>query len=259
MAKPPLPTELQRLLQNTSWQADTLGMSSAQTFRIEGPENFYLKINPVDPWGGLKTEADALVWLRGYLPAPEVIYYDRVDGTDYLLIRELVGLPASADAWKANPKRLAETLAASMRALHSLDPATCPFNQRTETKLREAADLVQRGLVDADDFDDENQGRTPDQLLEQLYAEQPANDDLVVTHGDFCLPNLILTDWRLSGFIDVGTLGVGDRYQDLALCLRDLADELNTNRYDAHFLSAYGLTAVDTEKLRYFRLLDELK
>ncbi|WP_040005495.1 APH(3') family aminoglycoside O-phosphotransferase [Fibrisoma limi] len=259
MVRYTLPTELQRLLQKTSWQADTLGMSSAQTFRLEGPESFYLKINPVDPWGGLKTEADALVWLRAYLPAPEVVYYERLTGIDYLLIRELVGSPASADEWKTNPKRLAETLAVSMLALHSLEPASCPFDQRTDTKLREVTSLVQRGLVDADDFDDENQARTPEHILEQLYAEQPADDDLVVTHGDFCLPNLILTDWRLSGFIDVGGLGVGDRYQDLALCLRDLADELGTNRYDACFLSAYGLRAVDTDKLRYFRLLDELK
>ncbi len=254
-----LPTTLQRLLQQTSWQADTLGMSSARTFRIKGPVNFYLKINPVDPWDGLKTEAEALSWLRTYLPAPEVVYYERVEGIDYLLIRELTGSPASADEWKANPKRLAETLALSMRALHSLELAACPFDQRTDTKLREVADFVQRGLVDADDFDGENQGLTPEHILEQLYADQPAEEDLVVTHGDFCLPNLILNDWQLSGFIDVGALGVGDRYQDLALCLRDLADELDTDRYHAVFLAAYGLATVDTEKLRYFRLLDELR
>lgn len=254
-----LPDRLQQLLRKTSWHPDTLGLSSAQTFRIEGRENFYLKINAVDPWGGLKAEADASAWLRGRLPAPEIVFYERADGIDYLLIRALPGLPASDDYWKTNPRRLAEILAESMRALHNLDPADCPFDQRTDTKIREVSQYVRLGLVNADDFDLENVGKTPEEILNQLYTERPLQEDLVVTHGDFCLPNLILDNWKLSGFIDVGSLGVGDRYQDLALCLRDLVNELNTDRYAKFFFDAYGLTAVDDEKLRYFRLLDELK
>ncbi len=254
-----LPDRLQQLLRKTSWHPDTLGMSSSRTFRIEGPENFYLKINPVDPWGGLKIEADALAWLGMRLPAPEVVFYERVNGTDYLLIRALPGLPASDDYWKTNPRRLAEILAESMLALHSLDPADCPFDQRIATKLREVTHYVRLGLVDADDFDSENEGRTPEDILNHVHAERPLQEDLVVTHGDFCLPNLIIDNWKLSGFIDVGSLGVGDRYQDLALCAGNLADELDTDQYSERFYSAYGLTAVDAEKIRYFRLLNELK
>lgn len=254
-----LPDRLKELLRNTSWHSDTLGMSSAQTFRIDGPEKFYLKINAVEPWGGLKAEADALTWLYVRLPAPEVVFYERANGTDYLLIRGLPGLPACDDHWKTNPRRLVETLAESMRAIHSLDPTDCPFDQRIETKLREVTKNVRLGLIDSDEFDSENVGKKPEAILSQLVAERPQQEDLVVTHGDFCLPNLILDDWKLGGFIDVGSLGVGDRYQDLALCLRDLTDELDTDQYTTFFLDVYGLDTVDEEKLRYFRLLDELK
>ncbi|GAB3882569.1 APH(3') family aminoglycoside O-phosphotransferase [Spirosoma agri] len=253
-----LPTALQRLIRFASWQPEGLGMSSAQTFRLDGPEPFYLKINAVEPWGGLNVEAEALTWLRAYLPAPEVVFYERMDETDYLLIRALPGQPASDDRWKTNPERLTETLAVTMRALHELDPRTCPFDQRTATKLRAVTSRVQHGLVDVDDFDETNSGQTPETILSRLVAEQPAQDDLVVTHGDFCLPNLILNDWTLSGFIDVGRLGVGDRYQDLALCIRDLTDELNTDQYNDTFFAAYGLPTIDDAKLRYFQLLDEL-
>lgn len=254
-----LPTALQRLLQNTSWQADTLGMSSAQTYRISGQENFYVKIDSVTNVGGLQKEAQALTWLRTYLPAPEVVFYERIDGIDYMLIRELPGLPASADYWTSNPHQLVETLAESMLALHRLDIATCPFDQRTAVKLQEVAQYVQLGLVDTDDFEPEHSGQTPEHILAQLYTEQPEQDDLVVTHGDFCLPNLLLTNWRLSGFIDVGSLGVGDRYQDLALCVRSLSQNLGTDQYHSLFFEAYGLPFPDESKLHYFRLLDELK
>ena len=44
-----------------------------------------------------------------------------------------------------------------------------------------------------------------------------------VVHGDYCLPNIILKEHTVSGYIDVALAGVGDRYQDLALAVRSLA------------------------------------
>jgi len=79
-----------------------------------------------------------------------------------------------------------------------------------------------------------------------------------VTHGDFCPGNVLLNNWELSGFIDVDKLGVGDRYQDIALMLRELTDEFGTSTYNDAFLAAYDLTLINPEKLRYFRLLNEL-
>jgi len=34
-------------------------------------------------------------------------------------------------------------------------------------------------------------------------------------HGDYCLPNIILDDWRFSEYIDLDNGGVGDRHIDL--------------------------------------------
>ena len=253
-----LPLALRQLLQPVTWQRDELGQSSARTYRLDGPDDFYLKINAVEPDGGLQTEADSLLWLGRYLPAPDVIFYERIANTDYLLMRALPGLPASDAHWRTDPTRLTQLLANTMRALHNLDWRRCPFDQRTETKLRDVGGRVRQGRVDETDFDQENRGQTPQQLLDWLYTNQPDTDDLVVTHGDFCLPNVLFNDWTLSGLIDVGKLGFGDRYQDLALCVRSLQHNLNTTRYNPLFFQAYGLKAVEEHKLRYFRLLDEL-
>ena len=86
----------------------------------------------------------------------------------------------------------------------------------------------------------------------------------MVTHGDFCLPNLFTDGKRFTGFIDVGKTGAGDRWTDLALGWRSLK-----HNSDGHYGKVYpdinpddlfraaGIEK-DEEKLRYYILLDEL-
>ena len=51
----------------------------------------------------------------------------------------------------------------------------------------------------------------------ELAADIPPVDRLVVCHGDACAPNTLLTDdGRWSGHVDLGQLGVADRWADLA-------------------------------------------
>jgi aminoglycoside 3'-phosphotransferase II len=80
---------------------------------------------------------------------------------------------------------------------------------------RTAANLV-AGTVNADDFDAERIGRSSASLLAELHATRPHDEDPVLIHGDYCLPNVVIADWALSGFIDLGRCGVADRYHDLA-------------------------------------------
>ena len=50
-----------------------------------------------------------------------------------------------------------------------------------------------------------------------------------VTHGDYCAPNVFIDPETLkfSGVLDVGHLGMGDRYVDLALMYKSLSNGLN--------------------------------
>lgn len=79
----------------------------------------------------------------------------------------------------------------------------------------------------------------------------------MLTHGDYCFPNVVIKDWALSGFIDLGRCGVADRYHDLAQAARSVRRNLS-ERWVAPFFAAYGIGAPDEAKLRYYQLLDEL-
>jgi kanamycin kinase len=64
------------------------------------------------------------------------------------------------------------------------------------------------------------------------------------------LPNVILDDFKFSGFIDLGNGGVGDRHIDLFWGLWSLWFNLKTDKYGDVFLDAYGRDAVNIDNIK---------
>jgi kanamycin kinase len=84
----------------------------------------------------------------------------------------------------------------------------------------------------------------------------PAIDRLVVCHGDPCAPNTIIApDASPGGHVDVGSLGVADRWADLAVASMNL-DHNYEPGWEAEFFMAYGV-APDTERMAFYRFLWE--
>lgn len=102
--------------------------------------------------------------------------------------------------------------------------------------------------------------RVTAQLAERL-AQEPG--DLVVCHGDLCLPNIMISpqDFSVAGFIDLGRLGVADRHADLALLFANSRETWTEGARavtaQARFLDAYG-TPADPERLAFYLRLDPL-
>ena len=72
----------------------------------------------------------------------------------------------------------------------------------------------------------------------------------VLLHGDYCLPNIMLDNWQLSGFIDLDAGGIGDRHIDLFWGMWSLGFNLKTDRYRDRFLDAYGRDQVNEDVFR---------
>jgi kanamycin kinase len=81
-----------------------------------------------------------------------------------------------------------------------------------------------------------------------------AHDDVVI-HGDYCLPNIILKDYKLQGFVDLGYGGVGDRHWDLFWGIWTLKYNLKTDKYKNIFLDAYGRNEIDSERMELSRII----
>jgi aminoglycoside phosphotransferase len=252
-----LPKLLNEKINNFTWEENTVGHSESQVFLLKGlTYNCYLKIQPSNSIDRLIDEKRKLEWLQGRVPVPEVLFYEIDDTNEYLLMSEIKGNNAADPSYQTNAKDVMVSLGEGLKQIHQLSLDQCPFQLRLDKKISEAYNRVKSGLVDVYDFDEIRKGKDPNDLYKELVNNRPVTEDIVFTHGDYCLPNIILHNGVVSGFIDLGRAGVADRYQDLALAIRSITYNFGME-YVPYFLEAYGLDELDNQKVEYYQLLDE--
>ena len=258
------PEVVARLLPRHACDRVTTGESGAEVWRcaIEGSPPVYLKEAPISAGLELDQEATRLQWMKEHdLPVPTVRDGGRIDSTDFLLLEEVPGLAASEPHWTSRLPEAIAALGAGLARVHRTSISDCPFDQRIASQIAAARQRVAAGLVREDDFDEVRAGRSAVDLFEELLSTVPADEDLVFTHGDFCLPNIILDratngEVQIAGLVDCGRAGIADRYQDIALAVRSIVYNFG-DIWVASFLASYGLQQPHEEKLRFYTLLDE--
>lgn len=251
-----LPEDLDRLLDGGKWEPNQIGRSGVDVFRIEGKDqNLFLKVRTDSKAERLRREHELLHWLNGKLPVPNVLYYEDRGDKEWLLMSEISGYMPFDERFQ-NKERVIRDLAQGLRQIHSVPIGHCPYHRYTEELIDEAERRVRENLVDVNDFDEHNQGKSPEELFGILLETRPKENDYVFAHGDYCVPNIILTENGVNGYIDWGRGGVADRHLDLALAKRSITYNFG-EKWVPGFFKAYGQVAVDEEKLAFFQLLDE--
>ncbi len=254
-----LPPELRDLADGFTWERVTLGQSASRVFRLVGPgatPPLYLKVPRPVTGLDLRGERDRLEWLQGRIPVPRVVRYVEDDGYQYLLTTGVPGLPACDPSFGHKLPLLVSLLAEGLRLIHAVPIDTCPFDARLDVQVALAHQHMVDGLVDEDDFDEGRRGQTAAEVFEELVRARPATEDLVFTHGDYCLPNVIIMEDTISGFVDLGSAGVADRYRDLALASRSISRNFGP-QWVGPFFEAYGIAHPDRARVEFYQLLDE--
>ena len=178
----------------------------------------YLKWNPRESGIDLEDERARLLWARPRHPVPELLDFGRDDDGQLLVTAALPGTGAVAEEWRARPREAVRAIAEGFRALHELPVAECPF------------------------------------VVHWAESGHVPTADLVVCQGDPCAPNTIIApDARWAGHVDLGALGVADRWSDLAVASMSLDWNYGPGWQD-EFFAAYGIAARD-ERIRHYRAL----
>jgi kanamycin kinase len=229
------------------------------TWRLTSPsgETAYLKVAPNDHAETLTAERDRMAWISSKLPAPRVLDFGHDKAQVWLLTAGLPGVNAIDPDLRTDPPKLVPLLGVALRQFHTLPVKTCPFDFRLAVSVHLAQQRVAAGLVIANtDLHREHAFSSAEAALERLLQLRPAEEDLVVCHGDFCLPNVLFDDGNVSGYLDLGALGVADRWWDLAVATWSVTWNLGPG-WEGLFLDAYGI-GPDEAKVTFYRLLYDL-
>ena len=263
-----LPSPIQTLISGQSYETDSMGKSGAGVFVFD---DFVLKILDAHDKQICKQNnlsVQVMRWLDGRLPVPKVICYESDNDFQYLLMSRITGKMSCDEYYLEHPRELCRLLAQAFRMLWSVDVTGCPRERTIENELEEAKYRVENNLVDLEDAEPdtfgENGFENPKALLDWLQTHKPEYEP-VLSHGDFCLPNIFLKDNKVSGFIDLGATGIGDKWRDIALCYRSLKHNVDGTWGSKIYpdvnpdllLEELGIEP-NNEKIRYYILLDEL-
>ena len=193
------------------------------TFRVDGGAE-YVKVSPPQWAHHLVAEAHRLRWAATYVTVPDVLNVGdgppQAGGAPRLL--HTAGLPGRSAVdprWVARPQTAVRAIGAGLRLWHDRLPVgDCPFG-------------------------------SPPWVTDSLPV-----DRLVVCHGDTCAPNTLIDDDGLCcGHVDLGDLGVADRWADLAVATLSLSWNYAGDWEDELF-DAYGIDP-DPERVDFYRRL----
>ncbi len=189
------------------------------TFRLgSAADAQYLKWAPLGSGANLDLERQKLQWAITYTPVPKVVDCgSEADGT-WLVTEGIIGDNAVAPQWKANPQRAAVAIGKALRSMHdSLPLNECPFSWSTESRIKDIGIRSAEDQLDPKGWSSDVQDRSLDDALARVESP-PQEELLVLCHGDACAPNTLLNDrgdW--VAHLDLESLGVGDRWADLAV------------------------------------------
>ncbi len=231
----------------------------ALTFKVgHDPGCRYIKWSPPSSTLDLAAEAERMRWAAPFTPVPEVLACGADEDGSWLVTAALPGTCAVQGWWKADPATAVRAIGEGLRAMHDAMPVPgCPFSWMAEERVARARRSAAECRTNPErDWQPEHLVHSIPQAL-KLIADIPPIDRLVVCHGDSCAPNTLITeDGHWSGHVDLGDLGVADRWADLAIATWSTTWNYGPG-WETPLLDAYGI-APDPDRTRYYRLLWDL-
>ena len=256
-------SKIKEIIDKKTYVVDDVGMSGNQVLIFE---DMVLKIE--DDSESVRKQVQLMKWLDGEISVPHVIEYEEYNGKCYLLMSKMGGVMSCDDYYLEHPEILIKALTDGLKMLWRVDISECPVVRDLDGVLKEARLRVDNNMVDIDnvapDTFGENGFESPEHLLEWLENNRPPFEP-VFSHGDYCLPNVFLEDGCVKGFIDLDRAGVGDKWNDIALCYRSLKHNFEGvyggKKYEGfnedRLFEVLGIEP-DWDKINYYLLLDEL-
>ena len=233
---PEIPERLTELTEGYTVSRYPWYETAAKIYRLESESDaVYLKLIEGQPTRSLERESKILEWIDGRIPTPNLLYYTYENEVEYQLTSEVKGTP-TYKVQSFEKVDAVRVLGETLKMVHSMGTDGCPIDNRVANKLALIEDSSKLG-------------------------DSPV-EERVFSHGDYCLPNIIMENAALSGVIDWDYGGLADPYVDFNSCIWSMGynygEQETKKKWTPLFLESYGLDELDEEKLAFYGRLSSL-
>lgn len=253
------PTELLDEYAAWRWEPVSIYPGRSTMYRLSSPagQTRYLKIVRHGWTPSAIAEAERTAWVSKFLPVPRVLKCGVTQRGDWLITEGIDSVDATAAALRDDVYGLVNRLGEGLRRFHGTPIDDCPFQFRIDDAMELVRHRLETGQIDGPrDFHPEFAELTEEAAVAELLASVPESEDLVVCHGDYCVPNVLLRGADVVGFVDLGELGVADRWWDLAVATWSITWNFGPG-FEDRFLETYGVQR-DERRTQFYRLLYDL-
>jgi len=227
-------------------------------FKNSTSSMIYLKSGRGIAAESLVRENTALQWLEHkHITVPKVLNYfkDESSGQVYLLLSVIDGLPAQR-VTDLSKQEILYLVAKAMQQFHSINFQGSKNLRTLVQDLTHIQAIINLNLIKRSKFQTANNGKTPEEVYVYLLQVKDKFSKDVIVHGDYCLPNIIITK-NSYGFIDVGDCGPGDPYKDFSAMEVSIARNFGKEWTDVFYKYYDQKICVDSQKIKYFQLIDQ--
>ena len=239
------------------------GHGKRATYILRPPltRSWHVKLRPITERQILLDEAARLKWVRHKLPSTKSVAYIPAGKVGLLMTRTISGKPGHELIGELHPAKIVESLVEATKSIQKANTEGMNFEaprwaiDRSSSllRLKNLNELQKNGKELHPDFKKLSKKKLTD-ILEQ-GPKKPK--ELVLTHGDLCMPNLLFSDeGELTGVIDLGAMHLNDRFLDVALmswCIRANMGE----KWSDLYLSEFETDNQDPA-IQYYRLVYDL-
>ena len=251
-----LPEVIQKHIKGQPYSVDEVGLSGSSVILFE---KSVLKIEKYNEQQDKTVEM--IKWLNGKLPIPEVLEYVVENGFSYLLMTRIEGEMCCSPYYMEHSDEMVALMAEGLHRLWSIDISDCPRERNLKAEKEKAVRCILEGCLTQEDLS--KFGFETAEEAAGWLKTYPVQYEPVLSHGDYCLPNLLLKDGEISGYIDIGGIGVADRYSDIVDCWNSLKNNFGGvfggkvyEDFDPDVLFEKLNMKIDPVKFRCYRLIE---
>lgn len=258
------PSKLKAIISDCKIEEVNEGRIGDRIIKLSNSHNdiHYLKICETDyAKNEMKNERNILMWLSSKkLNVHKVILYSENTDKSYLLLSNVDGIESCDNRCKLSRNEVISICANALKKVHEVNISTIPigYSDCLSKELNEISKNIRDNMIDVKSFKKANDNRLPSEVLSYLMEMKSIFRSDVFTHGDYCLPNVLIADDKNYGFVDWSQGGVGDIYRDIASVIKSINRNFG-EEYSPLFFKYYGISCneLTTEKIRYYNVIDQ--